>query len=55
MRTAAVFLSMMCMYTEMFLVLAIAPNATMVVHGILFDGMHPINVVLLSCLSPAAN
>ena len=33
---------MMCMYTETFHVSVIASNATTVVCGILFGGMHPV-------------
>ena len=37
---------MMCMYIEMFHVSVIVPNATTVVYGILFGGMHPIMHVI---------
>ena len=37
-----IFLSMMCMYIETFHVSVIASNATMVVCGILFCGIHPV-------------
>ena len=35
------FISMMCMQIETFHVSVIAPNATMVVGGMLFGGVHP--------------
>ena len=35
---------MMCMYTEMFHILNIVPNATSVIYGILFSSMHSMAV-----------
>ena len=41
---------MMSMKTEMFHVSIIAPNAAVIVYGILFGGMHPITIIDLSDL-----
>ena len=35
---------MMCMQIEMFRVSVIDTNASMVVYGLLFGGLHPVNV-----------
>ena len=37
---SVVFISMMCMYIETSHISVTAPNATKVVYGILFGGMH---------------
>ena len=43
---------MLCMQIETFHASVIAPSATMIVCGVLYDGMHPISARRSSCLMP---
>ena len=49
-----VFISMICIQTDTFHVLSIAPNVTVVVYGILFSGVLPLRQTRASHLESHA-